>query len=275
MIESTKTVLRPSQGKIELAFNELWEFKELLYFLTWRDIKIRYKQTLLGVLWVILQPLLTMVLFSIIFGKLSKMPSEGLPYPIFCYAALLPWNYFSHTITQASNTLVSNSNLISKIYFPRLLIPISVVLVGVLDFIIASTIFAFLLLYYHLGLTKHVIFLPFFLGLGFITTLGVGFWFSALQVKYRDVRHLIPFVTQFWMFMTPVIYPSSLLSDPWKTFYGLNPMVGVIEGMRWSLLNTPAPSLLMIGMSTSSAGFLFFSGFRYFRKAEKHFADLI
>lgn len=267
-------LIRPSRGWVSLKLADLWEYRELLYFLTWRDIKVRYKQTALGISWAVIQPFFSMVVFSLFFGHLAKIPSDGIPYPIFTFAALLPWNYFAQSLTQASNSLVGNANLIRKIYFPRLVIPISSVLSGVVDFAIAFVVLLAMMLYYAIIPSPRLILLPLFLLLALITALGVGMWFSALNVRYRDVRYVLPFVIQFWMFATPVVYPSSLLAEPWRTFYGLNPMVGVIEGIRWTLLDTAPPQpMLMVSILVSLT--ILISGVFYFRKMEKVFADLV
>ncbi len=267
--------VEPSKGWVSLKLNELWEYKELLYFLIWRDVKVRYKQTLLGVGWAIVQPFFTMVVFSLFFGKLAKMPSDGIPYPIFTFAALVPWTFFANGLNQASNSLVGSANLITKVYFPRLAIPIAAVLVGVVDFVLAFTILIFMMLYFGIVPTINMIYLPFLLILVTIISLGVSLWLSAFNVQFRDVRYILPFLTQFWMFATPIAYPSSLLKEPWRTLYGLNPMVGVVEGFRWALLGTnTAPGPIMI-ISTAVSILVLISGALYFRRMEKHFADII
>lgn len=267
-------IIKPSKGWVSLKLGELWEYRELLYFLTWRDIKVRYKQTVLGVAWAVIQPFFSMVVFSLFFGHLAKIPSDGIPYPLFSYAALLPWNYFAQSLHQASNSLIGSSNLISKVYFPRLLIPISGVLSGVIDFAVAFTVLMGMMIYYSVWPTPRILLLPFFLLLALITALGTGTWLSALNVEYRDVRYVVPFLTQFWMFATPVVYPSSLLSEPWRTLYGLNPMVGVVEGFRWVLLGANPPGALLV-VSIWVSILLLVSGAYYFRRIEKRFADII
>lgn len=267
-------LIKPSKGWVSLKLGELWEYRELLYFLTWRDIKVRYKQTVLGVAWAVIQPFFSMVVFSLFFGHLAKIPSDGIPYPLFSYVALLPWNYFAHSLHQASNSLIGSSNLISKVYFPRLIIPISSVLSGVIDFVIAFTVLLGMMIYYRMWPTLGILLLPFFLLLALITALGTGTWLSALNVEYRDVRYVVPFLTQFWMFATPVVYPSSLLSEPWRTLYGLNPMVGVVEGFRWVLLGTNPPGALLV-VSILVSILLLVSGAYYFHRMEKRFADVI
>jgi lipopolysaccharide transport system permease protein len=266
--------IEPTQKLVSLNMKELWHFRELLFFLTWRDIKIRFKQTALGASWAILQPFLTMVVFSLFFGKLASMPSDGIPYPIFSYAALLPWNYFSTALTASSNSVVTNSNLITKVYFPRLYVPFSNVLSGVVDFGIAFLVLLGMMVFYNIIPTLSTFLLPLFLLLALTTALGASLWLSALNVKYRDVRYIIPFIVQFWMFATPVVYPSSLLDEPWRTLYGINPMVGVIEGFRWALLGTKAPEPMIL-LSALVSILLCVSGIYYFRNMEKTFADII
>ena len=275
-MEATEVLrIEPSQGWVSLKLHEVWEYRELLYFLTWRDIKVRYKQTVLGAAWAILQPFFTMVVFSIFFGKLAKMPSDGIPYPIFAFAALVPWTFFAHGLSQSSNSLVGSANLIKKVYFPRLVIPISSVISGVVDFVLAFVVLLGMMVFYGILPTAHVIWLPFMLLLAFMTALGVGFWLSAMNVQFRDVRYTIPFLTQFWLFATPVAYPSSLLSEPWRTLYGLNPMVGVVEGFRWALLGTDTAPGPIIVVSSLAATILLVGGAFYFRRMEKTFADVV
>lgn len=263
-----------SSGWSAIKLRELWEYRELLHFLVWRDIKVRYKQTALGATWAIIQPFLTMVVFSLFFGRLAKVPSDGVPYPIFSYTALVPWTFFAYGLGQASNSLVSSSSLITKVYFPRLIIPMATVLSGAVDFLLAFVVLLGMMLYYGVTPTLNVFWLPFFLLLAVVTALGVGLWLSALNVKYRDVRYIVPFITQFWMFATPIAYPSSLLSQPWRTIYGLNPMVGVIEGFRWALLGTRMPGRIIVA-SSLAALIMLVAGAFYFRRMEKTFADII
>jgi len=267
--------IEPTRGWVSLKLRELWEYRELLYFFVWKDIKVRYKQTVLGGAWAIIQPFFTMVVFSLFFGKLAKVPSDGIPYPIFCYAGLVPWTFFSNGLNQASNSLVGNSNLITKVYFPRMAMPIASVLSGIVDFILAFLVLVGMIYYFGMAPTANVLWLPFFLMLSFITSLGVSLWLSALYVKFRDVRHIIPFLTQIWLFATPIAYPSSLLGEPWRTLYGINPMVGVVEGFRWALLGTKtAPGPIIIVSSLVAAGLLL-SGAFFFRRMEKTFADVV
>lgn len=269
------TIIRPSKGWVAIEFAELWAYRELLYFLTWRDIKVRYKQTVLGVSWAIIQPFLTMVVFSLFFGRLAKIPSDGIPYPIFSYAALVPWTFFANGLGQASNSLVNSANLVKKVYFPRLALPIGTVLSGAVDFVLAFILLLGMMLFYGLVPTANIIWLPFFIALTFITSLGVSLWLSAMNVQFRDVRYVIPFLTQFWLFATPIAYPSSLLPETWRTLYGINPMVGVIEGFRWALLGVEtAPGPIVIVSSLVSIGILV-SGAFYFRRMERTFADVV
>jgi lipopolysaccharide transport system permease protein len=272
--EITHVHIEPYQGRVPLNLKEFWRYRELLYFLVWRDIKVRYKQTLLGATWAIIQPFFTMVVFSIFFGRMAQMASNGYPYPIFSYTALLPWTYFSGALSLAANSLVGSGGLITKVYFPRLIVPVSSVLSGLVDFAFAFLVLIGMMIFYGYAPTIYIILLPLFLLLALTTALGVGLWLSALNVKYRDVRYLIPFLTQFWLFATPVVYPSSLLSEPWRTIYGLNPMVGVVEGFRWALLGDKPPELMILASVIVSI-ILLVSGVIYFRHTEDTFADLI
>ncbi|MGE0128194.1 MAG: ABC transporter permease [Blastocatellales bacterium] len=267
--------IEPSSGWVSLKLAELWEYRELLYFLTWRDVKVRYKQTALGVAWAIIQPLFTMLVFSVFFGKLAKVPSDGIPYPIFCYTALVPWTLFANGLTQSSNSLVGSSNLITKVYFPRLIIPMSTALSAAVDFLFAFGVLIVMMIYYGVVPSRNILALPLFVSLAVIASLGVGMWLSALNVQFRDVRYVVPFITQFWMLATPIAYPSSLLSEPWRTIYGLNPMAGVVEGFRWSLLglNTSPRPILIVSFLASLA--ILISGAFYFRRMEKSFADIV
>jgi lipopolysaccharide transport system permease protein len=276
-MKSTAAVVRiePSRGWVSFKLDALWEYRELIYFLSWRDIKVRYKQTLLGACWAIIQPFTTMIIFTIFFGQLAKIPSDGIPYPIFSLAALVPWTFFAMGLNQSSNCLVSNANLIKKVYFPRLAMPLSAVLSSMMDFVPAFFVLLGVMCYYGLLPTVNALWLPLFLLLAATTSLGVGLWFSALNVQFRDVRYIVPFITQIWMFSTPVAYPSSLLPEPWRTLYGLNPMVGVVEGFRWALLGTSGAPGFSIGLSVGIAFTLLFSGLVYFRHMERTFAEVI
>jgi lipopolysaccharide transport system permease protein len=269
------TIIRPSAGWRSIDLTELWQYRELLYFLVWRDIKIRYKQTVLGASWAIIQPFFTMVVFSLFFGRLAQVPSDGIPYPIFSFAALVPWMFFANGLTQSANSVVGSQELVKKVYFPRLAIPISAVVAGSVDFGIAFVVLLGMMGFYGILPTAAVIWLPALLLLALVTSLGAGLWLSALNVRYRDVRHAVPFLVQFWLFATPIAYPSSLLDQPWRTVYALNPMVGVIEGFRWALLGTETAPGPMVAVSSAAAVALFVGGMLYFRRMEREFADIV
>ena len=272
---STAILIKPTRGWASIQLKELWEYRELTYFLVWRDIKVRYKQTVFGSAWAIIQPLLIMVVFSLFFGKLAKMPSDGVPYPLFTFAALVPWTFFAQGLNQSSNGLVGSAHLITKVYFPRLVIPIASVFSGTLDFVISFVVLLGMMAVYGVFPDWKALWLPFLLLLAFVTALGAGMWFSALNVQFRDVRYAIPFFTQVWFFATPIAYPSSLLSEPWRTIYGLNPMAGVVEGFRWALLRTnTAPGPILIVSSLAAVAGLIGGAF-YFRRMEKNFADIV
>ena len=273
--DSSVTVIRPSRGWISLNLRDLWEYRELLYFLTLRDIKVRYKQTVLGAAWAIIQPFFTMVVFSLFFGKLARVPSDDIPYPIFSYAALVPWMFFANGLSQSSTSLVASANLIRKVYFPRLVIPISAVISGGVDFVLAFVVLLGMMLFYGVVPTWNMVWLPLLLLLALVTSLGVGLWLTAMNVQFRDVRYAVPFLVQAWMFATPIAYPSSLLDEPWRTLYGINPMAGVVEGFRWALLGTEtAPGPIVIVSALVAVGLLI-SGAFYFRRMEKTFADVV
>jgi lipopolysaccharide transport system permease protein len=276
LAEQTQPILiEPPRRWEALDLREFWRYRELLYFLAWRDIKVRYKQTVIGMAWAVLQPFLTMVVFSIIFGALLRVPSDGVPYPVFSYAALLPWTFFAAALNRSGNSLISDANLISKVYFPRLILPLSAVLSLILDFAVAFVILLVMMLFYGTVPGIVVVTLPLFLLLAFMTALACGLWLSALNVKYRDVAYVIPFLTQFWLFITPVAYPSSIIPEIWRPLYGLNPMAGVIEGFRWALLGTePVPSGLIF-VSTAVVVALLICGLFYFHRMEAEFADVI
>ncbi len=275
------TVIKPSRGWIALELGKLWSYRELLYFFTWRDVMVRYKQTVLGAAWAILQPLLTMLVFTLFFGRLAKMPSDGVPYPLFAYAALLPWQLFAYSLTQASNSLVASQNLIKKVYFPRLAIPISAVLAGLVDFVLAFVVMIGMLGYYHWrGIfaftpSSNLLFLPLFVLLALASALTVGLWLSALNVQYRDIRYTLPFLTQFWLFATPIAYPSSLVPEQWRALYGLNPMAGVVEGFRWALFGTTDMAFDLVTVSTVIVVVFLWGGLVYFRRMERTFADIV
>ncbi len=268
------TVIRPSRGWIPINLKDLWGYHELLYFLIWREIKVRYKQTLLGFSWAIVQPLFMMIVFTLFFGNLAKVPSEGIPYPLFNYAALLPWTLFAEGINRSSNSLVGNVNLVQKVYFPRLIMPLSGILSPLVDFAIAFIVLIGMMFYYGYAPTVSILWLPVFIILAVMTALGAGLWLSTINVKYRDVRYIIPFLVQLWLFASPVVYPSSLLPDKFQLIYGINPMAGVIEGFRWSLLGTQPPGSL-ITVSSVIVVMILISGAYYFRRSEKTFADVI
>ena len=253
----------------------MWDYRELLYFMVWRDVKVRYKQTVIGVAWVVLQPLLTMILFTVIFGYLARIPSDGLPYPLFAYTALLPWTYFSQALTRSGGGLVGNANLISKVYFPRLIIPLSSVVVPVVDLLLCFVILLGLMIWYGVAPTWGVLALPLFLLLALMTALAVGLLLSPLHVKYRDVGYVVPFLVQFWMYASPVIYPVSLIPEQWRLLYSLNPMVGVIEGFRWSLLGKESPDFGVMTVSAAVVLALLLSGVVCFKRMERTFADVV
>ena len=272
-------VIQPARGWISLQLRAVWEYRELLYFLVWRDIKVRYKQTALGVTWIVLQPVIGMIVFSLLFGGLLKVPSGEVPYPIFAYAALLPWNYFASSLNRSSTSLVASANLITKVYFPRLVIPMAGVLSGLLDFAIAFLVLVGLMVFYGIAPTAGVVWLPGFLLLAMLTALGFGLWLSALNVRFRDINQLVPFLVQIWMYVTPVIYGSTLLPERFRPLLGLNPMTGVVEGFRWALLgnrlaDAQAPGVLFV-MSVAITLIVLVSGAVFFRRTERTFADII
>lgn len=267
--------IAPPQGFLDLNLLEVWEYKGLLYFLVWRDIKIRYKQTAIGAAWAIIQPFMTMLIFSLFFGKLARMPSEGLPYPIFYYAALLPWTYFSSALQNATNTIVENQRVVTKVYFPRLILPLSAVLSGLFDFGISFLMFIVLMLYYRIHFAWTILLLPGFLLLAVATALGVGLWLCALNAIYRDVRYVMPFLVQLWMFASPVAYPSSLVPERWRWLFGVNPMTGVIEGFRWALTGHGKPPGSLLLVSIGIVAVIFCAGIVYFQRMETTIADVV
>lgn len=270
------TIIEPDQGWVGIRFKELWAYRELLYFLTWRDIKVRYKQTILGALWAILQPLGTMLVFSIFFGDLANIPSDDVPYPIFSYTALVPWTFFASGLNQASNSLLAGSSLLKKVYFPRLTLPISSILGGLVDFVLAFGVLLIMMLIYQTTITVNILLLPAFMLIAICTTLGIGLLMSAMNVQFRDIRYVIPFTTQFLLFATPIAYSSSLIeSDVVRTLYGINPMVGVVEGFRWALLGTETIHVPTIILSAMISVVLLIVGLFYFRRMEKSFADVV
>lgn len=256
-------------------WRELWAYRDLLRFLIWRDISVRYKQTVLGASWAILQPFLTMLVFSVLFGRLAGIPSDGVPYPIFSYCALLLWQFFATGVTSATNSLVGSANLLTKVYFPRLLIPVASVLPAVADFGLAFSVLLAMLAYYRIAPTWNVLWLPAFFALALLTTLGIGIWLSALNVEYRDVRYVVPFLIQLSLLASPIGYPSSLVPERWRFLYGLNPLAGVIEGFRWALLGTPGAPGRLVAVSTVTAVALLIGGLVYFRRVEEEFADVV
>lgn len=270
-----RSVISPSKRWLSLNLKEVWEYRELLGILAWRDVSVRYKQSIVGIGWAIIQPLMTMLIFTIIFGKFAKLPSDGLPYPIFSYCALLPWNYFARSLGDSSDSLVGSSHLITKVYFPRLILPISKVFAGLIDFAIAFVILLGMMAWYRIAPTKGLLALPLFIGIAMLAALGVGTWFTALNVRYRDVKFVVPFLVQFWMYASPVAYSSSIIPEKWQWIYGLNPMVGVIEGFRWAMLGKAAPSITLLLLPSIIIFAILFGGLYYFKMMEKTFADII
>jgi lipopolysaccharide transport system permease protein len=281
--EEEVVFIRPSHGLRALNLRDVWVYRELVYFLSWRDIKVRYKQTALGAAWAIIQPVVQMVVFSLLFGGVAGLSSQGLPYPLFNFTALLPWGLFSKAINDAGRSLVNNRTMITRIYFPRLVIPLASVLGGVLDFSIAFVVLIGIIAYYHIVPSENyqfsptiaLVFLPFFILLAIVTALGVSLWLSALNVNYRDVGYVLPFLTQIWFFMTPIVYSSMEISAQWLWLYYLNPMTGVVEGFRWALLGTTPPPAPLMALSIFVALFVLLSGLFYFRNMERTFADTI
>jgi homopolymeric O-antigen transport system permease protein len=268
-------VITPPSRWIPLELSELWEYRELLYFLVWRDIKVRYKQTALGAAWAVMQPLFMMLVFSLFFGRLAKLPSDGIPYPVFTFCALIPWQLFANALTESSNSLIGNQNLITKVYFARLVIPIAAVLSGLVDFLIAFVLLLGMMLFYGILPGWSILALPAFILLAVLTALAVGLWLSALNVQFRDVRYTMNFLVQFWLFATPVAYPSSIVPEQWRALYGINPMVGVVEGFRWALLGKSQPPGAMVFASIAVVLVLLLGGLYYFRRMEQEFADII
>jgi len=268
-------VIHPNNGWIAFQFLRVWEHRELLFFMVWRDLKVRYKQTALGIAWAILQPLATMLVLSVVFGRLAKMPSDGVPYPLFAYCALLPWQMFAFVLAESGNSLVNNQYLITKIYFPRLIVPIVPVFIGLVDFAVAFVMMLGMMVFYGVVPKVTILLLPLFVALAVMAAFAVGVWLAALTAEYRDVRYTIPFLTQFWMFSTPIAYSSSLIPLKWRFLYGLNPMAGVVEGFRWSLLGTTPTSIAPLLASLGMVLILLFGGLIYFRRLESTFADVI
>ncbi len=269
-------IIKPVKGWVALNLRDLWIYRELVYFLTWRDLKVRYKQSVLGVLWAIIKPFMTMIVFTIFFGNLAKLPSDGVAYPVWSYTGLLPWEFFAAALSVSARSMLSSGSMVSKIYFPRIIVPLSSVFANLVDFLIAFVILIGMMFYYHITPTINMLWLPLFILLAVITALGVGLWFSALLVMYRDVNYLLPFITQLWMFISPVVYASSTVPEKWRFLYALNPMAGVVEGFRWAMLGIEQSiSPMMIALSAVIALALFISGLFFFRRMERVFADMI
>jgi len=275
MSNSTTTIIEPRKGWAPVDLKKIWNYRELLYFLTKRDIKVRYKQTVLGGLWAIIQPLFTMIVFTLLFGRLAKMPSDGIPYPVFVYAGLLPWTYFSNALSASGNSLVGSANLITKVYFPRLIVPASASLAGLLDFFVAMIVLGALMVYYQFLPGFAVFLFPVLVGLTFLCAVGAGLWLSALNVQYRDIRYVIPFLVQLWMFVSPVIYPVSIIKKEYQWLLALNPMGGVIKAYRASLLGHLSIDWFLLGISSVIIIVLFISGLFYFKRMERTFADVV
>ena len=274
--EPTTIYIKPSTGLTALNLRDLWVYRELVFFMIWRDIKVRYKQTMLGAAWAVIQPVMTMLVFNFIFGSVAKVPTDGIPYPIFSYTALLPWGLFVAALNQASRSLTSNNNMITKIYFPRLILPIASVLAGLVDFSIAFVILIGLMFFYKVTPAWNVLWaLPFFMLLAIITALGVALWLSAINVKYRDVNYALPFLTQFWLFITPVAYSANVIAEKWQLVYSLNPMAGVVNGFRWALLGAGNGPDAALWVSAGISLLVLVTGLFYFRNMERTFADTI
>jgi lipopolysaccharide transport system permease protein len=274
IIEPT-VVIEPRKGIFHLDLKSIWEYRELLYFLVWRDLKVRYKQTVIGIGWTVLQPLIAMVIFTVIFGHFAKIPSDGVPYPIFAFCGLLPWTYFATALNRCMVSVVADAQLVSKVFFPRLILPMAGTISGVIDFLISLALFLGLMVWYGFVVTWWLLILPLFLMLALLTALGVGLWVSALNVRYRDIGYVVPFITQVWMFASPVIYPVSMIPEKYHSLYSLNPMVGVIEGFRWALLGTATPDFSAMAVSVVVVVSVFAGGLVFFRRMERTFADVV
>lgn len=274
-VQEIFTIIKPHKGWSHINFKELWEYRELFWFLALRDILIRYKQAAIGVVWAVIQPILTMVIFSVIFGSLAKLPSDGAPYPLMVFAALLPWQFFANSMSASSQSVVGKAGILTKIYFPRLIIPTSAVISGTIDFFVSFAILLGMMFWFKVIPTLNILYLPLFLLLAFITALGIGFWLSALNVEFRDVFYAVPFLIQLGQYLSPVAYTASIIPAKWRFLYSLNPMVGVINGFRWSILGTAPPDWRALLISSCGILFLFMSGLFYFKKMEKTFADII
>ena len=274
-LRKQSVVIRPRKGLFQLDLLSLWQYRELLYFLVWRDIKVRYKQTAIGASWAVLQPLITMIIFTIIFSRLANISSDGMPYPIFSFAALLPWTYFSQALLRSGNSLVGSANLITKIYFPRLLIPLAASIAPLVDFLFSFLMLILLMVWYGIAPTWGLLALPGLIVLSLVTALAVGLWLTTLSVKYRDVGHIIPFLIQIWMYGSPVVYSLNMVPEKWRLLYGLNPIVGVIEGFRWAVLGTARPDFMVMAVSSAVMMLLLLGGLVYFKNMEQTFADII
>jgi lipopolysaccharide transport system permease protein len=268
--------IKPVKGWVPLNLKDLWHYRELIYFLTWRDLKVRYKQSVLGVLWALLKPFMNMVVFTIFFGQLAKIPSDGIPYPIFSYTGLLPWGFFAAALEVSARSMLQSGGMVSKIYFPRIIVPLSSVFANLVDFLIAFTILIGMMIYYQITPTINTLWLPVFILLAMITAIGVGLWFSALLVMYRDVNYMLPFITEIWKFVSPVVYSATLIPEKWQWLYSINPMAGVVTGFRWALLGQPETiSFSSLAISGAISLVIFISGLYFFRRMERIFADMI
>lgn len=268
--------IKPVKGWVPLNLRDLWHYRELIYFLTWRDLKVRYKQSVLGVLWALLKPFMNMVVFTIFFGQLAKVPSDGIPYPIFSYTGLLPWGFFAAALEVSARSMLQSGGMVSKIYFPRIIVPLSSVFANLVDFLIAFTILIGMMIYYQITPTINTLWLPVFILLAMITAIGVGLWFSALLVMYRDVNYLLPFITEIWKFISPVVYSATMIPQKWQWLYSINPMAGVVSGFRWALLGQPETiSVPSLAISAGISLLIFISGLYFFRRMERIFADMI
>lgn len=268
-------MVQPRTGLFQLDLAQVWRYREMLYFLVWRDVILRFKQTVVGAAWVILQPIITMLIFTLIFSRVAKIPSDGIPYPVFAFTALLPWTYFSQALARSSGSVVNNSNLVTKIYFPRLLIPLAASIAPAVDLVFSFLVLLALLAWFRIALTWTILAIPLYLGLAVMTALSIGLWFSALNVRYRDVGNIIPFLIQVWMYASPVVYPVRMVPEKWRVLYSLNPMVGVIEGFRWAVFGKQSPDFMMTAMSATVVLVLMFGGIVYFKRVERTFADVI
>ena len=274
-ITAPTLVIEPRRGIFDLGLKSVWEYRELLFFLVWRDLKVRYKQTIMGIGWAVLQPLATMLILTVVFGQFAKIPSDGVPYPIFAFCALLPWTYFGNTLNRCIMSVVADANVIRKIYFPRLILPVAGTISGLVDFAISLILFLGFMAWYEIGIAWWLVTLPFFILFALATALAVGLWLSALNVRYRDISYTIPFLIQLWMFGSPVVYPITLVPEKWRFLYSLNPMVGVIEGFRWALLGKATPDFAVMAVSALVVTVLLAGGLVFFKNMERTFADIV